>query len=426
MSEFISIATKLDGDPQRIAVVVQVVLDYFDGHDIATLKQRLLDDLGTITSIEMAYAVQTIADSEQAIGNETFTEGHELLMHSLLDEVMVVGSEESTPAGHPVHTFIRENRAIAALVAEMRRRIGEVETMGDLDWWNETMDRLWEVDIHYTRKENQLFPFLEKAGFDRPSKVMWSVHDEIRSAIKTQRQRVLDRDPLDEVAAEIGDVLDAVEDMISKEEMVLYPTSLRLLSETDWVEIRRGEAEVGYCLVDAPVLWEPEGQARKAPAVPTPQVTEGGTPPRPLDPRQNSADNRIGTVGFDGGALTPEELNLLLKSIPLDITYVDEFDEVRFYNRGTERVFPRSPGIIGREVRYCHPPKSVHIVLEIVSSFKEGNRDTAEFWIQMGDSFIHIRYFAVRDGGGNYRGVIEVSQDVTHLRRAESHERGAP
>lgn len=205
--------------------------------------------------------------------------------------------------------------------------------------------------------------------------------------------------------------------MISKEEMVLYPTSLQLLDVAAWTEIRRGESEIGYCLIDPPAPWSEVRAPAKMDSPAVSVVRERDLVQRSGRAAHTKRATRIGTVDLDGGALSPEEINLLLRYVPFDITYVDEYDEVRFYNKGTERVFPRSAGIIGREVRYCHPPKSVHIVVEIVSEFKAGNRDTAEFWIQMRDSFVHIRYFAVRDDVGAYRGVIEVSQDVKHLRR---------
>jgi DUF438 domain-containing protein len=117
--------------------------------------------------------------------------------------------------------------------------------------------------------------------------------------------------------------------------------------------------------------------------------------------------------------MTPEQVNLLLKFLPVDITYVDENDKVIFYNRGDKRVFPRSKGIIGREVKFCHPPKSVHLVLRIVEEFRAGTKDVAEFWINFKGRMIHIRYFAIRDKENIYRGVIEMSQDVTDIQKLE-------
>ena len=139
--------------------------------------------------------------------------------------------------------------------------------------------------------------------------------------------------------------------------------------------------------------------------------------------KDESGQNSTQKIKLDVGAVTPELINLILKYLPFDISYVDEFDKVQYYNRGEERIFPRSPGIIGRSVEFCHPPKSVAIVLEIVKEFKEGKKDVAEFWFNMGDKFLYIQYFAVRNADNEYKGVLEVSQNVTDIRNLEGERR---
>jgi hypothetical protein len=130
-----------------------------------------------------------------------------------------------------------------------------------------------------------------------------------------------------------------------------------------------------------------------------------------------------GALGLSTGQMTLEQINLMLTHLPVDLTFVDEDDRVAYYSEGPERIFPRSPAIIGREVRNCHPPKSVHIVNKILDAFKSGARGTAEFWIELGGRFIYIRYFAVRDSNGYYRGTLEVSQDLTEIRKLEGQQR---
>ena len=115
--------------------------------------------------------------------------------------------------------------------------------------------------------------------------------------------------------------------------------------------------------------------------------------------------------------------NLLLKHLPIDISFVDVNDEVKYYSATDERLFPRSPAVIGRKVQKCHPPKSMHIVEDIVTKFKSGEKSVAEFWIQLGDIFANIRYFAVRDDQGKYVGTLEVSQDITHIKTLEGERR---
>ena len=126
---------------------------------------------------------------------------------------------------------------------------------------------------------------------------------------------------------------------------------------------------------------------------------------------------------YDEGYMTIEQVNLLLKTLPIDITFVDEYDKVIFYNRGEERVFPRSAGIIGREVKFCHPPKSVGTVLKIVEAFRPGTQNEANFWFKYRGRLIYVRYFAVRDAQKNYKGVIEMSQDITDIKLIEGERR---
>ena len=128
-------------------------------------------------------------------------------------------------------------------------------------------------------------------------------------------------------------------------------------------------------------------------------------------------------LDLDTGKLTLEQINLLLKHMPIDISFVDANDEVKYYSATDDRIFPRSPAVIGRKVQKCHPPKSVHVVEDIVKQFKSGEKDVAEFWIQLGDKMVNIRYFAVRDDQGKYMGVLEVSQDITHIKTLEGERR---
>ena len=128
-------------------------------------------------------------------------------------------------------------------------------------------------------------------------------------------------------------------------------------------------------------------------------------------------------INLDTGFISRDLINLMLTHLPVDLTLVDEEDRVAYYSKGKERIFPRSPGIIGRKVQRCHPPDSVHIVNKILDSFRAGTKDSAEFWIQMGGKFILIRYFAVRTADGTYKGCLEVSQDVTEIRQLEGERR---
>jgi PAS domain S-box-containing protein len=191
------------------------------------------------------------------------------------------------------------------------------------------------------------------------------------------------------------------------EETVLFPNALELLTESDWIEMRKGEEEIGWMLPQPPAAF---------PSVAYVHPSEDFT----IREMPFSLEN---TSHYDEGHMTVDQVNLLFRTLPLDLTYVDENDKVIFYNRGEERVFPRSAGIIGREVKFCHPPKSVGTVLKILEEFRKGTKNESTFWINFKDRLIYIRYFAVRDADKNYKGVIEMSQDITDLKKIEGEKR---
>ena len=199
--------------------------------------------------------------------------------------------------------------------------------------------------------------------------------------------------------------------MVTKEEQVLHPMAVDTLSDDEWAKIRAGEADIGYAFIEGVPEW-PGGAAAGAAHVAAGASLAGAgeAGESAAGPLAAAGDDVL--LALNTGGLSLEELNLVLGVLPIDFQYVDEHDRVRFYSEG-HRIFPRSPGVIGRKVQNCHPPQSVHKVQQILDAFRAGEKDAAEFWIEMQGRFLHIRYFAVRDGGGAYRGVVETVQDVT-------------
>ena len=309
------------------------------------------------------------------------------------------------PEGHPVRVYLEENQLIRGLMAS----INSINIEDNYEEFKEKFARLCLVEKHFARKENQLFPYLEKHGWTSPSQNMWAFHDDIRAIIK-QARNLVQTDEIEALSMVLQNLFHNLEHIIQVEEGRLLPRALEMLQADDWKEMRGGDEEIGWMFDAAPA--------------PYPAITEEDYLHPSLDTKKRklpfSLENRI---DLEEGHMLPEQINWLLKFMPVDITYVDENDIVIFYNRGEDRVFPRSAGIIGREVKFCHPPKSVDQVLMILREFKAGRRDEAEFWITFKGKFIHIRYFAIRDDENNYKGVIEVSQDVTHIRGLEGQQR---
>jgi DUF438 domain-containing protein len=310
--------------------------------------------------------------------------------------------EGQYPDGHPVRVYLEENILIRNTIKELQATSIE----NHLDFYSELFDKLCKVELHFARKENQLFPYLEKHGWTSPSQNMWAFHDQIRQEIKEARKAIQTKD-VETIIYATQKVFHSLEHIMQVEEGRLFPNAMSMVTEDEWKEFREGDAEIGW-MFDTPPTPYPE--------------------PEYIHPSQDTKRRKLpfdtdDKTHYDEGYLTPEQVNSIFRILPVDITYVNENDQVVFYNRGDDRVFPRSAGIIGREVKFCHPPKSVDQVLRILEEFKAGNQDVAEFWIQFKGQFIHIQYFAVRDNDGTYRGVIEMSQDVTHIRELEGQQR---
>ena len=316
--------------------------------------------------------------------------------------------------GHPVRVYLEENILIKELFSELFNTNAQNEYQKFYNIFNQ----ICEVEKHFARKENQLFPYLEKYGWTGPSQGMWAFHDDIRALIKDVRVSVENKD-FDNMTLKLTNVYNNLVHLISVEENRLLPNALQLLKAEDWEEFYEGDKEIGWMFANPPAKYPEKIEDKET----LEQENEVYVHPS-LDKKKRelpfSLENR---THYDEGYLTPEQVNSIFRILPVDITYVDENDRVVFYNRGDDRVFPRSAGIIGREVRFCHPPKSVDQVLKILEEFKAGRQDTANFWITFKGKFVHIRYFAVRDENKNYKGVIEMSQDVTEIRALEGEKR---
>jgi DUF438 domain-containing protein len=328
---------------------------------------------------------------------------HVKVFESALD----AGPQPESEPGHPLRTLAAENKALLELVARARAALDEVQQGGLAP--NAIRARLLplvedlaQIEKHYLKKENQLFPRLEAKGVSGPSKVMWAVHDDIRAHLKDLR-RSIDLGDADLVARTGRWVLQEIADMVGKEEKILFPMVRELLDAGDWDRVKKGEEEVGYAWIPPAPAW--------------PAAATG------LPAGAGETEARSGSIALDTGRLTPEQIDLMLTRLPVDVSFVDENDTVVYYSAAPERVFPRTPGIIGRKVQNCHPPKSLHVVERILEAFRAGERDTAEFWIDLHGRFVHIRYFALRDAAGAYKGTLEVSQDVTAIRALRGERR---
>lgn len=315
--------------------------------------------------------------------------------------------------GHPVDVFRKENEeirkltnAIFALISEINRET-EADISDKITKLRGLFNTLFDVDKHYQRKEYLLFPYLEKAGITGPPKVMWGKHDEIRDLIKGSIEVLQTTEMTNEEFGAVAEIVltiaaTAAKEMITKEEEILFPMSLDVLTEADWYEISKQSLEIGYCLYDPQVDWKPEWAEEQS-----------------INASQKSGSH----VQLPSGSFSAEEIMAILNTLPVDITFVDKDDKVKYFSQSAERIFQRNRAILNRDVRHCHPPASAHIVDKIIDDFKSGRQSRAPFWINMGPKMIHIEYFALRNDKGEYLGTLEVSHNVTPYRELEGEQR---
>ena len=400
----------IDNPSQRQNLLKELILQLHEGESPEAVQEQLKIVLGKVPYGDVVQVEQQlIADGLPPMEIQRLCDLHSQALKGSLDTSGV----KKVESGHPVDTFHKENAQVSKVIGIIENRFEELKSYSEKDDASEAFlelrsnfNDLYEIEKHYLRKENLLFPFLEKHDIDSVPKVMWGKHDEVRELSKASFEAFTGISAIK--ADEANSVIDlllnpliqAVEEMIFKEEEILFPMCLDTLDEAEWYEIYRQTEDIGYCLYEPQDEWQPENIDTAA-----------------LD------EVRSDKIRLPGGNFNIQELTAFLNTLPVDVTFVDREDKVRYFSTGKERIFHRSKAIIGRKVQMCHPPSSVHIVEQILDDFKSGGQDDAAFWINLKGRFIHIEYFAVRDDKGEYLGTLEVTQDLTDKRNLEGERR---
>ena len=398
-------------DMEKLQIVLDTKERYLDGKlTLDEARAILRERVKTLRPYEIALAEQELKTFDE---DECRKEDIQQMMELFQD--VLDRSRPDLPEDHPIMCYLREND-------EMRRLLKQVEELAQYpvikNQWLELYDELHKFRLHLSRKQNQLYSILERKGFDRPTTTMWLLDDFIRDEIRDAR-RLLEEDKDDEFIAMQPTVVADVLDLMQKEETVLYPTSLAMIRPAEFEEMKSGDREIGFA-------WIRVG--KEAPKADTSKET---TPATAAAGFANELASLLGKYGFGGGStpgallevatgqMTLEQINLVYKHMPVDFSYVDENEIVRFYTDTDHRVFPRSKNVIGRDVKNCHPRTSVHLVEEIIEKFRRGEQNEVDFWINKPGLFIYIYYVAVRDEEGRFRGVLEMMQDCTRIRSLE-------
>ena len=415
---------KLDINSDRYRIIVSIKEDYLDGKLSLEEGNRILKEkLGTCTPDEFAYAEQSLKGVYK--DEEILDKMDDLL--NLFNGVLV-RAENEYPENHSLWAYLEEINAVEKVALEADELLKQEKFIKNP--WLGIFDSLAQWRIHLSRKQNQLYPMLEEHGFDRPTRIMWTFDDGVRDAISAS-YALLREDKHEEFLASVPETLAKLRDLNSKELEVLLPTSFKLLSDEEFVRMSKNDHEIGYAIINAPGLYVVPGINDSAAQLNGNAVGQNGAVSNEfLNDLAGLLSKYVGPVGgtqvgkdtvldVATGKLTLEQINLLFRHLPVDLSYVDENELVKFYSDTPHRIFPRSANVIGREVKNCHPAKSVHVVEEIVEKFRSGEQSQAEFWINKPGLFIYVIYTAVRDENGKFRGVLEMMQDCTHIRELE-------
>lgn len=415
---------KLDINNERYRIIVSVKEDYLDGKLSLEEGNRILKEkLGTCTPDEFAYAEQSLKGVYQ---DDEILEKMDDLLH-LFDGVLVQ-AENKYPENHPLWVYLEEINAVEKVVLEAKELLKQENFIKNP--WLGIFDSLAQWRTHLSRKQNQLYPMLEEHGFDRPTRIMWTFDDAVRDSISAS-YALLREDKYDEFLASVPETLEKLLDLNAKEIEVLLPTSFKLLSDEEFVRMSKNDHEIGYAIIDNPGLYVVPGINDSAAQLNANNSGQNGAISNEflndlagllskyVGPVGGAAVSKNAVLDVATGKLTLEQINLLFRHLPVDLSFVDENELIKFYSDTPHRIFPRSANVIGREVKNCHPAKSVHVVEEIVEKFRSGEQSQAEFWINKPGLFIYVIYTAVRDENGRFRGVLEMMQDCTHIRELE-------
>jgi DUF438 domain-containing protein len=399
----------INNSKHRIATLKEIILKLHAGADPETVRQELTEIVEEVDATEIAAMEnQLIEEGMAATEIQSMCDLHAQVLRDITNEP----KEIKIDPGHPIDTFRLENFALGNLVEKIREIAEPLSGKSDEEAEKirvsilTELNTLMDIEKHYSRKENLLFPFLEKHEITGPTQVMWGKDDEVREFLKGFAKSLKAAGTQNEITAAVAEqgekALHQLTEMIYKEENILFPMSLDTLTDQEWSEIFHQSALIGWCLVEPRSGYKPSEQAN---------------PPVSAKIAGEQA------IALGTGHLHLEQLKAIFAVLPVDLTFIDVDDKVAFFSHRPDAIFPRNTTVLGRKVQHCHPPKSVHMVEQILDDFKSGAQEHADFWINFRGVFAHIRYFAVREESGKYLGTLEVTQDVTAIRALKDERR---
>ncbi|AJC72401.1 diguanylate cyclase [Thermococcus guaymasensis DSM 11113] len=424
----------------------KLLLRIHEGEDVNKLKEEFRRVLSGISPLEIPIIEQELV--KEGVSAKDIAKMCDL--HVELFREAVAGTEEleekDLPDGHPLKTLYLENKEImkdsemlnlyARTLATTRDERMREEILGVLE---EIVGNLRKVGFtHYNREEMLTFPYIERRGLTAIATVLWTKHDEIRFMVKRlaellrKRNEVPWEEFVERFKEKAGEASFALSDMVFRENNIYYPTLKALLSDGEWKAIRMQEDEIGYYKINPPAWdpgedvkplhpWEINPELGVEELLSLPKEVQQALKGQPLEFDKTEL-KRDGDIDLGTGYVSIEELKAIFEALPVDVTFIDRDDRVRFFSPG-ERIFARTPSVLGRPVQLCHPPKSVHIVNKILKAFKEGRKKEAAFWLRLGPKYVYIKYVPLFDEEGNYLGTLEMTMDIAPYKEIDGEKR---
>ncbi|MFA5341215.1 MAG: DUF438 domain-containing protein [Clostridia bacterium] len=395
MSEYIN------NKERRKKALKSIIVQLHEGKSIDEVKEQFDREFKNVSANEISAAEQALIAEGVGVGEiQKLCDVHAAVFKGSIEDIHKETDQTKLP-GHPVYILKKENRIIETWIEKSIRPYLDISD-NSIEKLLEGLNQLLKIDIHYSKKENLFFPYMEKYGITAPPKVMWGVDDEIRGMIKNSISNlVMAGIVTDEIRLLVESTIEKTLEMIYKEENIMLPMLIEALSMDDWKVIANESTEIGYLYENVP-KWNPVAEKEES---------------------AEAIKSISGSIILPSGVFNVEELTHMLNTLPFDITFVDKNDKVKFFSQGSDRIFARTKAIIGRDVSNCHPPASVHVVEKIVEDFKSGKKDHEDFWIKMGDRYVYIRYFAVRGDNKEYLGVVEITQNIAPIQELQGEKR---
>jgi DUF438 domain-containing protein len=377
----------INNHSQRQEKLKKLIQRLHSGEDRAAVEMEFRRDFAYVTGAEIAEMEYNLVQEGVSVEEiQSLCDVHASLFQGSIQEM-----HDDVLTVNPLTEFENDNRRFQKLIDASETFTDDLRSQNLLvEFIIETTASLSDIESHYARKENILFPMLEKNGITTVPQVMWGVDNKIRDGIRFLKEQVTSSPEPQELLISFRSVLTMIKEMIVKENNILFPMLKEHLTTDD---LRVVAASMN------------ETQGYKTPA------------------SSQQAANVDGSIAMSAGALTQEAINAIFNTLPFDLTFVGADNKVKFVTQGKERIFDRPLSVIGRPIELCHPPQSVHVVMKIVEDLRSGKKDHEDFWIHFRGKFALIRYYAVRNDQNEFLGTLEVTQDILDIQALSGEKR---